>query len=363
MARLVVATIIFLHGFIHFLVLAEKVHPSDFASIRAIHLLWFGVFAVFLLSALLYIEKSASWWLSCLAGVVVSQTLIITHWQQTKEGTLINLFLLIASIGGFLRWKFDKAVEDEITGIFKDAPFPAGVIASEKIEELPAPVRSWLLRSGVAGRPPIAFVRLQQVGAVKLNQQQKKWKRVTAEQYINAVEPAFVWKAHVDMLPFIPVSGRDKFISGNGEMNMKLLHIIPVAHERDPKIDQGALQRWLAEICWYPSAALSPYITWKEVDALTARAVIRYKGIKADMDFKFSADGDMVGAFAERYKGGGDSAKIEKWEVRSLSYATFDGIRIPTRSEATWRLDSGDFTWLKLELTGIDYNSPYPYES
>ncbi len=56
-----------------------------------------------------------------------------------------------------------------------------------------------------------------------------------------------------------------------------------------------------------------------------------------------------------RYKGNTPEAKKMEWVVTALSYATFDGIRVPDEVEATWRLDEGPWTWLKLKVDEITY--------
>jgi hypothetical protein len=33
-----------------------------------------------------------------------------------------------------------------------------------------------------------------------------------------------------------------------------------------------------------------------------------------------------------------------------------NGVKIPVKLTATWKLDEGDWTWLKLEITEIKYN-------
>jgi hypothetical protein len=47
---------------------------------------------------------------------------------------------------------------------------------------------------------------------------------------------------------------------------------------------------------------------------------------------------------------------LEKWHIESKEFRLFEGIRIPGKSEVTWKLKSGDFTWLKLELLNVEYN-------
>jgi len=41
---------------------------------------------------------------------------------------------------------------------------------------------------------------------------------------------------------------------------------------------------------------------------------------------------------------------------RAGGYREFEGIRIPAISTVTWKLKEGDYTWLKLELTEVNYN-------
>ena len=59
--------------------------------------------------------------------------------------------------------------------------------------------------------------------------------------------------------------------------------------------------RYLGEIVWVPSAALSDYITWEEMDSTTARATMSYEGITASGIFKFDENGAFVSFEAGRY--------------------------------------------------------------
>ena len=48
-----------------------------------------------------------------------------------------------------------------------------------------------------------------------------------------------------------------------------------------PKVDQGALLRYLNETMWFPAAALSPYITWQDKNANSATATMSYESVTA----------------------------------------------------------------------------------
>lgn len=86
-------------------------------------------------------------------------------------------------------------------------------------------------------------------------------------------------KVKMNMMSLVPVTGRDKFVDGKGQMTFELFSLINVANDTGDKIDQGTLQRYLAEICWFPSAALSPYIKWDDIDSTSAKATLTYKNV------------------------------------------------------------------------------------
>jgi len=57
-----------------------------------------------------------------------------------------------------------------------------------------------------------------------------------------------------------------------------------------------------------------------------------------------------------RYKGNEADAKRYKWVLLVEEYKTFEGIKVPSRMTATWKLEKEDWTWLKLEVIDIKYN-------
>jgi hypothetical protein len=164
------------------------------------------------------------------------------------------------------------------------------------------------------------------------------------------------------MLPFVNVAGRDKFIEGKGEMLIKIFSLFPVVNSRDnEKIHTGTIQRYLGEIVWFPSAAVSPYITWEAIDDFSAKAFMTYKGTTGRGIFYFNEKGDFIKYSAQRYMGSEEDAKRKEWIITVRESTVMNGIKIPVKMDATWKLESGDWTWLKLEITDIDYNNPTEY--
>jgi hypothetical protein len=323
---------------------------------------WLAACLLCLITAAVLLFKKDGWWIPALLAVLLSQTLIILYWKDARFGTIANVILFAAAIVGYANWQFTNTVKKEVTRIFAAVPAQeAEVVTADMLHGLPTPVQNWINHSGLIGEEFIHTVRLKQQGWMHTKPGQEKWVSAEAEQYITIDNPAFVWKANMNLIPMVPVTGRDKFINGRGQMNVKLLGLFNVVKEADAKIDQGALQRYLAEIGLYPSAALSPIIKWEAIDATTAKATMTYNGVAGTVTFHFNPQGDITLLTADRYSGGGNDAKLEKWEVRTIASGVYNGVRIPVKSEVSWKLQNGDFTWYKLEITEIEYNLPQLY--
>ncbi|RMG57879.1 MAG: hypothetical protein D6722_24270 [Bacteroidetes bacterium] len=183
--------------------------------------------------------------------------------------------------------------------------------------------------------------------------------KATARQVVVLNPPAFVWDVELAMGPGFPVWGRDRFQDGRGEMLIKLLGLIPVANARDsPKIDEGALQRFLGELVWYPAAALASYIEWEPLDDHSARATMRWQGTEGSGTFFFDEAGHFERFSAMRYQGGEPEAEKYEWVIEALKRERREGLIIPVHMQATWKLPEGDWTWLDLRIDQMQYGDP-----
>ena len=82
---------------------------------------------------------------------------------------------------------------------------------------------------------------------------------------------------------------------------------------------------------------------------------MQYGGTTASGIFYFTTNGDLEKFEADRYYINQNESSLEKWQVTCIAYKTFDGIRIPVKNNVTWKLRDGDFTWLELEITDIQF--------
>jgi hypothetical protein len=361
--RLVLTFLIGIHGIIHLFGFLKAFGITEFNAIsqpisRTNGILWLLTFILFIVTTVMLIIQSNYWWTVGLIGVIISQFLIINYWSDAKFGTILNLIILVLIIVVYSTFNFGKIVNAETSRLIKNSDNSTStVVVDSMIIELPNVVRKWLLNSGIMGKDQINSVYLEQDLQMLMKPNQKEWNKAKAQQYFTTDPPAFNWSVNLKMNSFLEVVGRDKFEDGKGEMIIKLLSLIPVANSKqNEKINQATLQRYLAEIVWFPSAALSPYITWKSIDEFSAKATMEYNGTKGSGTFYFDKDGNFEKFKAMRYQ---DSNAIDpiEWTVIATKIEERNGINIPVACEASWKLESGNWTWLKLKINHITYNA------
>ena len=121
------------------------------------------------------------------------------------------------------------------------------------------------------------------------------------------------------------------------------------------------MQRYLAEMCWFPSVAIIDQVSWEMIDETSAKAILTLGQQSVSGIFVFSNEGNFVSFETKRYYGGGEDAVLENWFIEAIEYKEFDGIIIPSKCTVTWKLEKGDFNWLNLEITALEYNKPFLY--
>jgi len=267
----------------------------------------------------------------------------------------VVLIILIVLIIGYSIWDFSRQASKEIEALFMQPAAEGRLIESVMLSDLPAPVQRWLAYCGVVGREEIQTVYLKQTGEMKFTPGQDKWIKSEAEQSFNAIEPQFIWQVKTSMFG-LPVVGRDDYTNGKGKMLIKLAGLIPVVNlGDDPNLSESTMQRFLGEIVWFPTAALSPYITWEPIDDLSAKATMEYAGVKGSATFYFDEYGEPVRVLMPRYRDINDQEPTD-WEANITEVKLINGIIIPVEVEASWLPEDGKFIWYRFYVQEIKYN-------
>lgn len=351
-----------IHGLIHILGFLKGFGLKEVKELilpvsKPLALVWLAAGILVMVYGILQLANTKYAWLLGLIAVAVSQALIILFWKDAKFGTLPNIAMFLVSLMTYGNYSFNLLTKRETIHILEHVHLSKERVISEAdLKELPKVVQKWLRRSGVIGKPYIHLGKVTQKAQMKLKPDQEDWYEAKAVQYSIVDVPAFIWTVDVKMNSLISFRGRDKFEDGKGKMLIKLNSLLPIVKEKGDKLDESSLQRYLGEMVWFPSLALSPYVTWSEENDSSATATLNYKGTKGNGTFYFNPEGDFIKFSAWRYKGNEPDATKYNWVLLVAEHKIVEGIKIPSKMTATWELEDKDWTWLILEITDVWYN-------
>lgn len=366
--RMLFFLLLLLHAFVHML---GFLRAFGFLEIRGLRMsiskpwgaVWLAASLCFLLTAVLFLLGESYWWVFGGMAVLCFQVLIFAFWRDARWGSIPNLLIALVCLAGGGIFFFGRHTA-ELSDSLVRAP---GAVAMPKIVEqdlqrLPPIVSLWVDRSGVVGHVPAQRIWVQQRLQLRLEPAQSTWYPARAEQYYTIYPPSFVWQADVRTFPLVHVMARDVFAQGRGRMQVAIWGLLPLADVQGSRqVDQAALQRFLGEMVWYPSAALSPLVRWEQIDSLQARATLRVGQTEASGVFTFSEQGDVRRFSALRYRG--QETVPRQWVVDVTEYGMFDGRRIPLRCSVTWMLDHGPWLWARIEVTDIVWDRDHLVET
>ena len=362
MSRILVIILLLLHGSIHLFgfLKAFRLSNVDLLSLtisKPWGILWLVTTLLFWVAMLGFILKKDWFTMLVFIALTVSQLLIVVFWKDAKFGTIANVLILLATLPIYGNYQFQELIKKERENLlFKSKSLASTTIELKDIAYLPETVQKWLQYAEVIGKPIPSTIYLTQKGQMK-TRPNGKWLPFRAEQYFDGLNPSFLWTTEVDALPKVHMLGRDKLIDGNGEMLIKFLGIIPIVKEGpNEKMNSGALQRYLAEICWFPSAVMNKNIRWEVVSPNAVKAKLVVNDIEVSGIFTFTEEGKMVSFETQRYYGGDEDAKLETWRIKMLEFKKYEGVNIPYKCSVTWKLPEGDFNWLNLEVTSMEHS-------
>lgn len=256
------------------------------------------------------------------------------------------LILLLGKI--IMRFNFRKQVKvlyentENISGQHYD---------SRTLNDLPEPVQRYFRSVLKDGQSYISSVHLKHNGLFKTDLE-KGFIKITGEQYFSVLLPQFIWKGTTMMFTAI-----DCYITDQGSLKVYLFDVFKVVDSKGSAINEGELQRWMAESVWFPTNLLpSNMVKWTTIDANSAKLSFNYKEISFHFLITFNAIGEITTMQTERYM---TDKKRETWICKMSNYKEVNGIRIPFSAEVIWRLSTGDHSYAKFEVQKKEYNKYY----
>jgi hypothetical protein len=235
------------------------------------------------------------------------------------------------------------------------SPGRAGVVTQEMLADLPEPARRYLHYTGVVGRPVPGIVRLRQKGRMRL-QPGQPWMPLDAEEHYTVRPPGFVWAGAVRLGPLAVVRARDMYAEGSGRMLVKVASLWPVADASGEQLDQGGMMRYLSEMIWFPAAFLADNISFETVDDSSARVTLTDHGRTATGTLFFDKEGRVTDFVAKRYRTP-DASSPDTWSTPVTGYGEFEGLRLPVRGKAIYKLPDGDLEYIDVTVSDLRYDT------
>lgn len=233
-------------------------------------------------------------------------------------------------------------------------------VTEADLADLPGTVQRYLRYTGIVGKERINTVRLEQKGALRQTPEDS-WKDITAIEYFSVNPPAFVWMGQMAAGPFSIVSARDSYSDERGRMLIKMLGIKTIGDVQGEEIDHSSLVRYLNEMMWFPTAFLNDNISWEPIDDNSARVTVTDGNRSASAVLCFDEKGALTNFIGDRYHEVNGVYVKDTWETPMTEYGEFNGLKLPVKGEAIWKMSGGDFSYISLEITGIEYNTTEIY--
>jgi hypothetical protein len=185
--------------------------------------------------------------------------------------------------------------------------------------------------------------------------------KINAEEYYSINPPSFVWAASAKQGDIPIFRGRDMYRAGKGNMNIKVGSVFDVVNATGEAIDQGSMVRYLSEIIGFPSAFLCANICFEAIDNHSAKVTLTDCGKSATGTLFVDDEGKLTDFVALRYADKNGKYELETWSTPVTAYGEFEGLRLPIRGKAVWKLKDGDLEYVDVEITELQYDVPKTY--
>jgi hypothetical protein len=363
--RYVFSLVLLLHGAIHLLGAVKglglaPVEPLTLPISARMGIAWLVAAVLLMAAAVLFLVLPRWWWLAGLAGLVLSQWLIITSWGDARVGTLANVVLLVPLVIAIAEWlpssprsQYERSAA---AGFAADTVTAPPLVTEADLVALPAPVSRWLLRAGVVGKPRVRNFRLTFVAQMR-GAPDDAWMDATAEQveFFHPPRRLFLMRASKGGVPMVVLH---RYEGDSATMDVKLAGIVRVQRLAGAEATQSETVTLFNDICLLaPGALFDAPVTWTAIDDHSASATYTNAGHTIRAVLWFNAEGDLVN-FTSNDRSRAQGATMERlpFSTPITRLGEFAGVRVVADGEARYVEKGRDWAYGRFVLQGIAYN-------
>ncbi len=367
--RWFIVVVVLGHGLIHVLGAAKGLGWAEVAALAepigpAMGLAWLAAAAAVVATGVLLAARHRRWWVAGSVGVVLSQAVILTSWNDAKVGTVANV-LLLAALGYTYASRGPRSYGAEYqrrtaATLRQTHPSTGAVVTETDLAHLPDLVAGYVRGSGAVGQPRVGSVHARFHGRIRAGAN-ARWMTYTGEQ-VNTYGPAPSRSFFMDAALFgLPVDVLHVFAGSAATMRVKLCSVVPMVNAAGPDMDRAETVTLFNDLCILASAALvDAPILWQPLDDTHVRGTFTNGAQTVTADLTFD-NGDLVDFVSDdRMSTSRDGSTFtpRRWSTPVRDYRTFGGRRIATHGEGRWHTTDpqGQYVYLEYNLDAITSN-------
>lgn len=269
---------------------------------------------------------------------------------------IIILFIIILWLGK-LRWQEYTTLQ--IKKLNQSSTYKPAYIDFDEIKNLPPVVQKYFHYVLREGHEIIQKTHLRQIGGFRAKAEMQTWLDMTATQRFSTSPRGFVWDAKITIFPGISIRVCDSYIHTKASMKGKIFLLLTLMDiKNDKELNAAALQRYLAEAVWFPTALLpSQGVSWKKIDDLGAEATLTDHDITVKMEYQFNEKGEILSIYTpNRYREVNGKYISTPWRARVSNYIEINGYLVPSYGEVEWILQDHIYTYWRSKIVDIHFN-------
>jgi hypothetical protein len=274
-----------------------------------------------------------------------------------KTAVIISILFILIFFGSQFSWlNYTSTISKDL---FSKAITDKKLVNLEELKELPEPVQKYFKLVLKDKSEIINRAYISQDGKFRMDETKENFLKTQAQQFFSNDPHAFTWHAKIYIDAGIYINVFDSYVDSKGALKAKFLSLYTIVDEKDKKeLNEGELQRYLAEALWYPTALLpSESLKWSSIDKNTALATISDGGISTSLEFRFNKKGEISSIYTPKRFREKDGVYVSTpWLCEVSNYVEKDGYLVPQDGQVSWILDNKKFTYYKLKIKDVKYN-------
>lgn len=220
-------------------------------------------------------------------------------------------------------------------------------------ESLLARWRAWVFPAGEEPARGIDAVEWSEEGELR-SSPRARWIPFSARDRIESSRTTFRWDAVLGTGALTRTAVTDACDGGRGWSVAKAARVLPVARVTGPEMDRAQVMRWLADVTRCPPALLL-HPGLEAASAGDGRLRLRVAGAPegAEVEVGIAPDGAPVSVRGMRPGLEGRRFVVRPWSGSMAAPVGWEGLRVPTRLEASWEYPEGVVVTFRAAVTPV----------